>query len=96
MRTLIIVKKGEETITNRDVSDAGTKQTAINELVAAYPEGVQFFMHECKKGGCIEKEFTPEVIPAEKKPEEKHEKPEKVKPDKMKKGQPPAVKRSND
>lgn len=79
MRTLIIVKRGGEALTNRDVTNVDVRQATINDLMAAYPEDdIQFFTHKCGKSSCTEEEFTPQVKPA---PEpEKKPKPMEVKP----------------
>ncbi len=59
MRTLIIVKRGGEAITNRDISEAEDGgQATYRELKTSFPDG-QFIVHTCGEKGCTEKEFEP-------------------------------------
>lgn len=101
MRNLIIVKKGDQAITNRDVTDLTEDEVlaVTSAMKTEYPEAdLQWIKHTCGDNGCTEKAFVPVASKPVEKPEAKPvPKPKPPKPPKPpeKDEQVKAVRRAN-
>jgi hypothetical protein len=63
VKNLIVVKKGQEAIDNRDVTGLSSDAAAIADLLKKHPEGgLTFYRHTCRDNGyCEEEEFKPKA-----------------------------------
>lgn len=51
MKKLIIIKQGDQVITNRDITEPAHRPVIVAELKEQYPESAySYFLHDCNEG----------------------------------------------